>query len=100
MGGERIKLFACAAAAAFVSAAPALAQTAPTPAPSASTDATSEPEEIIVRADGDQVRIDRRIYAIRNDPIAQATDMFDALGHVPSVSIDPTGTVSLLGGGS
>jgi outer membrane receptor protein involved in Fe transport len=65
----------------------------------ASADAIHQDEEIVVRADGDQVRIDRRIYAVRNDPIAQATDMFDVLGRIPAVSIDPSGSVSLLGAG-
>ncbi|HVV33230.1 MAG TPA: hypothetical protein VHC73_08400, partial [Vitreimonas sp.] len=92
MAGERIKLLTCAVAAAFASVAPALAQQAPATgaAQAASPDATTQDEEIVVRADGDQVRIDRRIYAIRNDPIAQATDMFDVLGRIPSVSIDPS----------
>jgi outer membrane cobalamin receptor len=102
MTGERIKLLACAAVAAFASAAPALAQQAPATAAAQATsaDATSQDEEIVVRADGDQVRIDRRVYAIRNDPIAQATDMFDVLGRIPSVSVDPSGGVTLLGAGS
>ena len=77
-----------AAAALSVVAAPAVAQTAPAD------------EEIVVRADGDQVRIDRQVYVLRNDPVAQSTDMFDVLGRVPSVSIDASGAVTLLGAGA
>ncbi|MFZ2030929.1 MAG: outer membrane beta-barrel protein [Vitreimonas sp.] len=62
--------------------------------------ASQDDDEIVVRADADQVRIDRRVYALRNDPIAQSTDMFDVLGRIPSVSVAPTGTVTLLGAGN
>ena len=62
--------------------------------------APEEPEEIVVRADGDSVRIDRRVYSVRNDPVAQSTDMFDVLGRIPSVSVDPSGAVTLLGAGN
>lgn len=87
-----------ATAAAVLAAAPAAQaqQAAPAPARSASADHN----EIVVRADADQVRIDRRIYALRNDAIAQATDMFDVLGRIPSVSVSPAGTVTLLGAGN
>ena len=101
MGGDRIRLLACAAAAALATPAPARGQqTSSAQAPATASDTTNQDEEIVVRADGDQVRIDRRVYAIHNDPIAQSTDMFDVLGRIPSVSIDPSGTVSLLGAGN
>jgi outer membrane receptor protein involved in Fe transport len=101
MGGDGSKLWACAAIAAFAAAPPAWAQDAPAPpAQTAAPSDAQQEEEIVVRADGDQVRIDRRIYAIHNDPIAQSTDMFDVLGRIPSVSVDPSGSVTLLGAGS
>jgi outer membrane receptor protein involved in Fe transport len=71
---------------------PAEAQPAPEPA-----DEESSADEIVVEASGDQVRIDRRIYTLRDDAAAQANDMFDVLGRIPSVSVSPSGAVSLLG---
>jgi ferric enterobactin receptor len=67
--------------------------------------AAAEPEEVIDDSDdivvladpGDQVRIDRRTYALRDDPAAQSTDMFEVLGKVPAVSVAPSGAVTLLG---
>ncbi|MES1203423.1 MAG: outer membrane beta-barrel protein [Pseudomonadota bacterium] len=80
--------------AAACAAAPVWAQTPPP----ASQAATEDDDPIIIRADrGDQVRIDRRTYSIRNDPAAQATDMYDVLGRIPSVSVAPSGDVTLLG---
>ena len=52
---------------------------------------------IVVAEPGDQVRIDRRTYALRDDPAAQSTNMFDVLGRIPSVSVAPSGAVTLLG---
>jgi len=70
----------------------------PPPAPAAAVEEeVEEDEEIVVRADGDQVRIDRRTYTLRDDPAAQSTNMFDVLGRVPSVSVAPSGAVTLLG---
>ncbi|MEQ1818344.1 MAG: TonB-dependent receptor [Terricaulis sp.] len=72
---------------------------APTPAP-AETQSTDEEDsnDIVVLAErGDQVRIDRRTYTLRDDPVAQSTDMFDVLGRIPSVSVAPDGAITLLG---
>ncbi len=96
MAGDR-RLFASAAAAALAAAAPAWGQEAPSTNASAQS---SDDNEIVVRAEGDQVRIDRRIYNIRNDPIAQASDMYDVLGRIPSVNVSPSGSVTLLGAGN
>jgi ferric enterobactin receptor len=43
------------------------------------------------------VRIDRRTYALRDDPAAQSSNMYDVLGRIPSVSVAPSGAVTLLG---
>lgn len=105
---SKLNLAMSAAAACFAASAPAWAQqsqapASPTPAASAPGAAAAQTapgtsEEIVVRADaGDQVRIDRRVYAIHNDPIAQSTNMLDVLGRIPSVSVAPDSTVSLLG---
>lgn len=73
---------------------------APAPPP-AQTGAVDEeiPEDdpIIVLAPGDQVRIDRRTYTLREDPAAQSSNMMDVLGRIPSVSVAPSGAVTLLG---
>lgn len=87
-------LFLTAAAAALAPIGAAAAQQA------APAEEPARQDEIVVIADqGDQVRIDRRTYAIANDPVAQSTDMFEALGRIPSVSVSPEGEVSLLGAG-
>lgn len=51
-------------------------------------------------APGDQVRIDRRTYTLRDDPLAQSTNMLDVLGRIPSVSVAPSGAITLLGAGN
>lgn len=43
------------------------------------------------------MRIDRRTYALREDPAAQSSNMFDVLGRIPSVSVAPSGEITLLG---
>lgn len=69
----------------------------PPPAGEAATEDLGDEDPIIVLATGDQVRIDRRTYALRDDPAAQSSNMFDVLGRIPSVSVAPSGAVSLLG---
>ncbi|KAF0173999.1 MAG: TonB-dependent receptor [Alphaproteobacteria bacterium] len=82
-------------AASLAMIAPAHAQDA---APQASGEAAKESDEIVVLATPDaSVRIDRRVYTLRDDAEAQSTDMFEVLGHVPSVIVSPDGDVSLLG---
>ncbi len=92
--------FVAAAFAALVSAANvAHAQrSAPAPtAPSAEEEEDFSDDIVVVAEPGDQVRIDRRTYTLRDDPAAQSTNMFDVLGRVPSVSVAPSGAVTLLG---
>ncbi len=91
-------------AALLASASVAYAQQAPTPTPPPPA-AADQPEEeqdlgddiIVVAEPGDRVRIDRRTYALRDDATAQSTNMFDVLGRIPSVSVAPSGAVTLLG---
>lgn len=75
------------------------AQQASPPAPAEEADEViDDSDDIVVLAEpGDQVRIDRRTYTLRDDPAAQSTDMFDVLGKVPAVSVAPSGAVTLLG---
>ncbi|MEQ1809607.1 MAG: TonB-dependent receptor [Terricaulis sp.] len=73
------------------------AQPAPAPA-EADASAIEESDDIVVLAEpGDQIRIDRRTYTLRDDPVAQSTNMFDVLGRIPSVSVAPDGGITLLG---
>jgi ferric enterobactin receptor len=97
-------LYSGLAAAMFAGVGAAHAQHAPPPQPPApapaeeTEEAVDESDDIVVLADpGDQVRIDRRTYTLRDDPAAQSTDMFEVLGKVPSVSVAPSGAVTLLG---
>src|SRR5690606_12175931 len=91
-------------AALLASASVAYAQQAPTPTPPPPA-AADQPEEeqdlgddiIVVAEPGDRVRIDRRTYALRDDATAQSTNMYDVLGRIPSVSVAPSGAVTLLG---
>jgi outer membrane receptor protein involved in Fe transport len=104
MGRGRLQLFmstAAATAAAFTTVAHAQ-QSPPPPPPAAGADASGEAavqeeDPVVVLAPGDQVRIDRRTYTLRDDPAAQSSDMFDVLGRIPSVSVAPSGAVTLLG---
>lgn len=79
----------------------AYAQEAPPPAPAESETAAAEEDDsddIVVLAErGDEIRIDRRTYTLRDDPVAQSTNMFDVLGRIPSVSVAPSGEITLLG---
>jgi ferric enterobactin receptor len=99
---KRRLLFASAAlfAASGVAHAQHPAPPSPPPPPaeeSAPVEAPEEEDPIIVLAPGDQVRIDRRTYTLRDDPLAQSTNMLDVLGRIPSVSVAPSGAISLLG---
>ncbi|MCX7356832.1 MAG: TonB-dependent receptor [Alphaproteobacteria bacterium] len=77
----------------------AYAQQSPQPAPAeADSAADDDNNDIVVLAEpGDQIRIDRRTYTLRDDPVAQSTNMFDVLGRIPSVSVAPDGGITLLG---
>jgi outer membrane receptor protein involved in Fe transport len=64
----------------------------PQPAADAPIDAT-----VTVTAERPTNRIDRQSYDIKNDVSATNASAADALNNVPSVSVDPDGTVSLRG---
>ncbi|WP_395646019.1 TonB-dependent receptor plug domain-containing protein [Terricaulis sp.] len=91
------------AALAASAAGAAHAQQSPPPPPAqapATTELSEEEQsnEIVVLAQpGDQVRIDRRTYTLREDASAQSMNMFDVLGRIPSVSVAPSGEITLLG---
>lgn len=98
---KRLILTGLAAFAASAGAAQAQQASPPPPPPSAASQAPAEDEQsddiVIVAEPGDTVRIDRRTYALRDDAAAQSTNMFDILGRIPSVSVAPSGEVTLLG---
>ncbi len=100
MGISKKLLWLLSASFAFAASA-AHAQQTPPPAPAdtaATEDAEVDSDEILVLAEpGDQIRIDRRTYTLRDDATAQSTNMFDVLGRIPSVSVSPAGDVTLLG---
>lgn len=73
-------------------------QAPPTTTPSTEAEAKEENEIIVTAQRGDQVRIDRRDYLVRDDLAAQAMEALDILGHIPSVSVSPSGEIRLLGG--
>lgn len=100
---NRLTLLLSASLAFAASAAHAQQSPPPAPAPTAEADAAAaddetQSDEIVVLAQpGDQIRIDRRTYTLRDDATAQSTNMFDVLGRIPSVSVSPAGDVTLLG---
>ncbi len=102
MSGKSSRHALALSAWAMFAAGGAAAQTPTPPEPTPSEDAffgDDDGDEIIVVAPQNETRIDRRTYLVRSDPAAQTTDMLDVLGRIPSVSVDPSGAVSLLGSG-
>jgi outer membrane receptor protein involved in Fe transport len=98
--GRRLTWLATASLALSATGLAYAQQTPPQPAapPEAAEEEIDESDDIVVLAEpGDQVRIDRRTYTLRDDPAAQSTDMFEVLGKVPAVSVAPSGAVTLLG---
>ncbi|WP_296949382.1 outer membrane beta-barrel family protein [uncultured Massilia sp.] len=94
----------------FGSAVPALAQSATAPAPAAvpaaaattaaqaaPAAATTAPKVVNVVGERPTNRIDRQVYDVKQDINASNGSAADALGNVPSVAVDPDGTVSLRG---
>jgi outer membrane receptor protein involved in Fe transport len=63
---------------------PAAAQTTPAPV-------------VTIQAERPTNRIDRQVYDVKADVAATNNTAADALGNVPSVTVDPDGTVSLRG---
>src|SRR5689334_3411410 len=59
------------------------------PAPEASVDAT-----VTVSAERPANRIDRQVYDVKGDASASNGSAADALNNVPSVAVDPDGTLT------
>lgn len=100
---HRLKWLVSASAALLAGGVAHAQQTPPSPqpAPAEAAEVAEEDDssnEIVVLAPrGDEVRIDRRTYTLRDDATAQSTNMFDVLGRIPSVSVAPSGEITLLG---
>lgn len=80
-------------------AQPALAQTATSP-PVSTTPAPAPlgvAATVTVNAERPTNRIDRQVYDVKSDVSATNSSAADALNNVPSVTVDPDGTVSLRG---
>ena len=63
---------------------PAVAQTVPAPV-------------VTIQAERPTNRIDRQVYDVKDDVAASNSSAADALNNVPSVAVDPDGTVTLRG---
>jgi outer membrane receptor protein involved in Fe transport len=95
----------------LVAVRPALAQTAQDAAPAASAGAATttgaaatsgqatpgKVQSVNVVGERQTNRIDRQVYDVKSDVSSSNGSAADALGNVPSVSVDPDGTVSLRG---
>lgn len=69
----------------------------PPPAPAEAEEDDGSNDIVVLAPRGDEIRIDRRTYTLRDDATAQSTNMFDVLGRIPSVSVAPSGEITLLG---
>ncbi|MGO4379624.1 TonB-dependent receptor domain-containing protein [Pseudoduganella sp. RAF53_2] len=69
---------------------------APPPAPSSSA-ADNDMASVTVSAERPTNRIDRQVYDVKSDVSSTNGSAADALNNVPSVAVDPDGTVSLRG---
>jgi outer membrane receptor protein involved in Fe transport len=77
---------------------PAAATTAPAATTTAqSGQGTAEVPSVTVSAERPTNRIDRQVYDVKSDVSSTNGSAADALNNVPSVSVDPDGTVSLRG---
>lgn len=98
---NRLKWLLTASLAFLATSESAYAQQSATSAPAdtgTAAAAEDDGDDIVVLAErGDEIRIDRRTYTLRDDPVAQSTNMFDILGRIPSVNVAPSGEITLLG---
>lgn len=101
----------CLTALAMIVPIEAKAQSAPAPspgqpsapAPSAPPADTQKPEAgdiLIVAEAGDRQSIDRKSYAVRTGPAAEIATGVDVMRDLPSVSVDASGRIELLGNGN
>ncbi|WP_305823431.1 outer membrane beta-barrel family protein [Massilia brevitalea] len=89
---------ASTSATAPVSAAPQAATAATTAAPAAAAEPAPQTiQSVNVVGERQNNRIDRQVYDVKSDVNASNGSAADALGNVPSVAVDPDGTVSLRG---
>ena len=80
----------------FLQVYPAVAQAAESPSVAPAPD-----EEIVVRADPSALReIDREVYLVRDTPLAQTKAALEVIQNLPSVTVDATGQLRLLGSNS
>lgn len=79
---------------------PAVAQTQATAAAAPTAPATAKVNQVEVVGEREVNRIDRQVYDVKNDVNASNGTAADALNNVPSVSVDPDGSVSLRGNGN
>jgi outer membrane receptor protein involved in Fe transport len=75
----------------------ALAALQPALAQEAANKASDKVNQVTVVGEREVNRIDRQVYDVKNDINASNGSAADALNNVPSVSVDPDGTVSLRG---
>lgn len=75
-------------------ATPAVTKAAATPSVTVTAD---RPTEVNVVAERPTGRIDRQVYDVKSDISSTNGSAADALNNVPSVSVDPDGTVNLRG---
>jgi len=94
-----VAALALAPATAQAQTAPAAATsaTAATAATTASGTGSGQISSVTVTGERQGNRIDRQVYDVKQDVSSSNGTAADALGNVPSVSVDPDGTVSLRG---
>lgn len=101
----KLRFFLSAAAACFAASTQAWAQQAQAPAndgaqtppPSHAAAAAANDEVVVTGTHSDETRIDRHVYSVRNDPIAQTSSLSDILGRLPAITVAPSGQIRLLG---
>ncbi|TFW13328.1 TonB-dependent receptor [Massilia arenosa] len=69
----------------------------PVPTPAGPVQATSAAPQVTVSAERPTNRIDRQVYDLKTDVSTTNSSAADALNNVPSVNVDPDGTVTLRG---
>lgn len=98
VGAQTAPAAATTSATTPVSAAPQAATATTTAAPAAAADAAPQTiQSVNVVGERQNNRIDRQVYDVKSDVNASNGSAADALGNVPSVAVDPDGTVSLRG---
>jgi hypothetical protein len=82
-------------------ATPTVSATAASKAVKSAVKAEPEPEaemaSVTVSAERPTNRIDRQVYDVKSDAASSNASLAEALNKVPSVAVDPDGTVTLRG---